>query len=127
MMNAPNIMVVDDDRSFVEAVSTFLKAHGYGVTKALTGRQGVDEARRQRVDLAVIDVYLPDVDGVEVARAVRRSQPAVPLIMISSDDSDETVRRCTEVGAFAFLAKPLVPHEFLVRIGELMEHGAATR
>ncbi|HOW73635.1 MAG TPA: response regulator [Phycisphaerae bacterium] len=126
-MTTPNIMIVDDDTSFVEAVTTFLRAHGYQVTKALTGRQGVDEARRQQVDLAVIDVYLPDVGGAVVARAMRHSHPTVPLIMISSDDSPETVRKCIQAGACTFLPKPLIPREFLSCISKWVDRGVATQ
>jgi DNA-binding response OmpR family regulator len=115
-----SVLIVDDDASFVEAAAVFLGSHGYHAIKAFSGKQAMLEAQGRSVDLAIIDLYLPDISGVRVTQEVRRVRPSAVVIMISSDDSEATVRRCIEAGACAFLAKPLAPREFLLRIGESM-------
>jgi CheY-like chemotaxis protein len=82
------VLIVDDDASFVEAAAVFLGSHGYQTAKTYSGMQAVSEVRERPVDVAIIDLYLPDISGVLVARALRRLRPAAVVIMISGDDSD---------------------------------------
>jgi DNA-binding response OmpR family regulator len=117
-MDRHSVLLVDDDASFVKAAAVFLGSHGYQTIKTYSGREAVLEAQEQSIDLAIIDLHLPDLSGVRVAQEVRRVRPSAVVIMISSDDSDEARHRCMDAGAWAFLAKPLPPRELLSRIGE---------
>jgi len=115
------IIIVDDDRSFVDAAAIFLEDHGYRVTKAYTARDGISALMRQHIDLAVVDVNLPDQEGTSVANAVRQWQPSVPIVLISSDDSTENTRRCqAEADGHLFLAKPLIPKNLLDTISRAL-------
>lgn len=117
------ILVVDDDAAFVEALAIYLEDHGFNVTSATSGRQGVIESGRQRIDMVLVDVHLPDMDGLEVVARIRRLQPSVLFVLISSDDSPDTIRKCSAPRGCVFMAKPLSPKKLLDRI----LHLAATR
>ncbi len=111
------ILVVDDDRAFVEAVAIYLQDHGFEVLKTYTGREAVSACMRRIVDVAVVvDVHLPDIEGVEVVTQLQRWQPSVSAVLISSDDSTETTRRCRSSPAATFMAKPLIPAQLLETI-----------
>ena len=114
------LLVVDDDRSFVEAISIFLEDHGFSTASAFGGLAGLTLLQRGPVDLAVVDVNLPDISGIELAERLHRAGRDVPLILISSDDGSDVQERCRAVGARSFLAKPLVPEELLDTISETL-------
>jgi DNA-binding response OmpR family regulator len=118
-MTDGRIMIVDDDRSFVDAVALYLEDHGFGVAKAYTGSEGIVTSRRQDIVLAVVDVHLPDVEGIDVVQALRCRHPSVPVLLISSDDSPETTAKCLAADASVFLAKPLIPKQLLDTIFRL--------
>jgi DNA-binding response OmpR family regulator len=107
------VLIVDDDRSFVDALSMLLEECGYRPIRAYSGREGRDHLRTAEADLAIIDVHMPDLDGTELLCLARRLTRPVPVIMISSDDGQETARRCRSIGAAGFLAKPVAPDELL--------------
>ena len=85
-MNKVTLVIVDDDRSFVEAISIFLKDHGFYTVPTLSGQESLTWFQSNRADLAIIDVHLPDISGIEVADRLHRTSKAPPLILISSDD-----------------------------------------
>jgi DNA-binding response OmpR family regulator len=122
-MGGGRIIIVDDERSFVDAVAIFLEDHGFNVTKAYTAREGIKACRRHRIDLAVVDVHLPDLEGTEVARALRKWHPSAPVLFISSDDSPETVAKCLAANVHMFMVKPLMPKELLDTISHLCTIG----
>jgi two-component system, OmpR family, response regulator VanR len=122
-MDRYSVLIVDDDASFVDAAAVFLGSHGYQAIKTCSGRQAIREVQEQPVDLAIIDLHLPDLSGVRVAQEVRRVRPSAVVIMISSDDSDEARHRCMDAGAWSFLAKPLLPRDLLSRINESLDVG----
>jgi DNA-binding NtrC family response regulator len=113
-------MIVDDDRAFVEALAIYLEDHGYRVAKTYCGREGVVELMRQRFDLAIVDLHLPDMEGTEVAAELQRWQPSTQVLLISSDDSPETTRRCNAGNAHRFLLKPLGPDDLLETISRAL-------
>jgi two-component system response regulator GlrR len=130
------VIIVDDDRSFVDAMAIFLEDHGFDVTKAYSALEAIRALSRRRVDVAIIDVHLPDQEGTNVAHLLRQSQPFTPILLISSDDSDDTLAKCLKVQASAFMAKPLMPREILesvsracdrVRTGQSLGPAAAAR
>jgi len=110
-MASRTVLIIDDDKSFTEAVSLLLKDYGYRVHQALTGQSGIAQSLAHQPDVIIIDAYLPDMDGTEVVREIKRSLPEHPLIMISSDDSPQNVSRCLAANPDAFLPKAVVHAE----------------
>jgi CheY-like chemotaxis protein len=114
------ILVVDDDAAFVEALSIYLEDQGLSVTSTTSGRRAVMESGRQHIDMVLVDVHLPDMDGLEVVARIRRLQPSVSFVLVSSDDSPEIIRKCSVPRRCVFMAKPLSPKKLLNRILHLV-------
>ena len=111
MANAPpnprrTILLVDDEPEVLHLVTRILSAEGTVMLEARTGAEALGVARRTRLDLVILDIKLPDMSGTEVLRRIRGIDPGVPVIMVTSYGSVETVRTSMELGAFDYLTKP---------------------
>jgi len=124
-MATDTVLIVDDDRSFVEALATFLEDNGYRPLRAVNGCDGREVLRQGEADLAIVDVHMPDLDGVDLLVEASCLARPVPVIMISSDDGKETVNRCHGAGAVMFMAKPITPDELLEAIPRAIERRAS--
>ena len=125
------ILLVDDDPRLAEMVSEYLGETGFRVTIAPTGRDGLKHLAREPFDALVLDLTLPDVDGLEVCRQVRASAAAaseIPILMLTArgDAMDRVVG--LELGADDYLPKPFEPRELLARLRAVLRrrhHGGA--
>jgi len=109
------ILVVDDDRQLLRALRINLTARGYGVVVALTGAQGLSAASREGPDLVIVDLGLPDMDGVEVVAGVR-GWSAVPVIVLSARHLEQSKVRALDAGADDYVTKPFGMDELLARV-----------
>lgn len=119
----PNILVVDDDGQIRQLVSKFLRGNGYRVTMARDSVEMNEALRHAAVDLVVLDLMLPGINGLDICRDLRRSSN-VPVIMLTAkgDETDRIVG--LEVGADDYLPKPFNPRELLARIKAVLRRGA---
>ena len=110
-----HLLIVDDDRQLTAFLERFLAKHGYRATSAGTGAQARTLLARKSFDLIVLDLILPDIDGLEIARELRR-ETRTPIIMLTA--RDEVYDRIVglEIGADDYLTKPYEPRELLARI-----------
>lgn len=114
----PRILVVDDDKQIVRLVQSYLERASYQVLTAYDGETALHTVRRERPDLVVLDLMLPNRDGWEVTRTIR-SDPglaSLPIIMLTArvEDTDKIVG--LELGADDYIAKPFNPHEVVARV-----------
>jgi DNA-binding response OmpR family regulator len=114
----PRILVVDDDKQIVRLVQSYLERASYQVLTAYDGETALHTIRRERPDLVVLDLMLPNRDGWEVTRTIR-SDPglaSLPIIMLTArvEDTDKIVG--LELGADDYIAKPFNPHEVVARV-----------
>src|SRR5215212_8016739 len=100
------VLVVDDEPSIVDAVATALRYEGYDVVEARTGRAGLSLAQTGSVDLIVLDVMLPDIDGFEVARRLRADGLAMPILFLSAKDALHDKVQGFNAGADDYVTKP---------------------
>src|SRR5436190_23763504 len=109
------VLVVEDDPRISEVLEYALKAEGYDVQKAQRGREAIELAKHSAPALIVLDVGLPDIDGFEVCRNVRKFSD-VPVIFLTSrsDEIDRVVG--LEIGGDDYVVKPFSPRELLARI-----------
>ena len=107
-----HILVIDDERAIRQFVRASLVGHGCRVTEAATGTAGVFHAIMQTPDAVVLDLGLPDIDGVEVIRRIRESSK-VPIIVISARDQNRNEAAALNAGANDYLSKPFSNDELL--------------
>ncbi|MBI3979684.1 MAG: response regulator transcription factor [Chloroflexi bacterium] len=114
-MSKHKILVVDDEPKLVEVVQAYLERDGFQVVVAGNGREALDRFHLARPDLVVLDLMLPEIDGLEVCRRLRR-ESNVPIIMLTAraDDADELVG--LELGADDYVTKPFSPRALLARV-----------
>lgn len=122
----PRILVVDDDKTFRLSTAALLRADGYDVALAEDGRAAVDALREQRVDLLLVDVRMPGIDGLQLVEALRLWGNGTPILMISGFGSIETAVRALHLGADDFLTKPVEPSVLSTRVADLLARRPAS-
>ena len=114
------ILVVDDDAKIVRLVRTYLERAGYRVVEAADGSAALAAIAREEPALIVLDIMLPEVDGLSVLRALRRTS-RTPVIVLSARGTVGDRIEGLEVGADDYLAKPFSPAELVVRVGRVLD------
>jgi DNA-binding response OmpR family regulator len=109
---AATILVVEDESSIASFVSLYLRNAGYVVRTAATGGEALSEAAAHTPALVVLDLMLPDIDGIEVCKRLRQSSD-VPILMLTARDEDVDKIIGLEVGADDYLTKPFNPRELV--------------
>ena len=107
----PRILIVDDEPAVVALLRRILSTEDVEILPARSGTEALAIARRSRLNLVILDVKLPDVSGVEVLRRIRTIDDSVPVIMVTSYGSPETIRASMKLGAFDYLTKPFDSEE----------------
>lgn len=115
MRSSARILLVDDEVAIQRAVSALLRARDYHVDLAGTGRDALATFELRRPDLVVLDLGLPDLDGPEVCRRIRRTSN-VPIIVLSARSAEHDKVSALDVGADDYVTKPFGPEELLARI-----------
>jgi CheY-like chemotaxis protein len=112
------ILIVDDDEALVELLSRRIEQQGYETLTAGTGRAGLSLAYRHLPDLVVLDLRLPDTDGLSVCQELADSPQtwSIPVIVLSGMERPDIVRRCRAAGCCYFVRKPYDPNALLVLI-----------
>ena len=116
------ILVAEDDRDIADLIAHYLHKHGWQAHIVAAGDEALAYARREAVDLVVLDVMLPGLSGLEVCRALRSDQAteAIPIIMVTAraDESDRILG--LDLGADDYLPKPFSPNELVARVRALL-------
>ena len=109
------ILIVDDEPQIAGIVGDYLRLAGFDVIVAGDGVRALEVARGRRPDLVVLDLGLPGLDGLEVARALRR-ESEVPIIMLTARVEEDDRLRGLEIGADDYVTKPFSPRELVARV-----------
>ena len=120
------VLVVEDNPKIAEAVRAGLTEHGYAVDAALTGFEGEELAATEPYDAILLDLMLPDRDGIDVCRNLRRRKIATPIIMLTALSATEEKIDWLDAGADDYLTKPFEFDELLARLRALLRRGEAT-
>src|SRR5919109_286126 len=110
-----SVLVVDDEPKIVQLARDYLEHAGFGVITARDGREALQAVRQHRPDLIVLDLGLPEVDGLDVTRAIRRDSN-VPIVMLTARDDELDKLLGLELGADDYLTKPFSPRELVARV-----------
>lgn len=120
----PHLLIVEDDAVTRTLLAALLSAEGYPVQSASDGLSGLTAAKSQPPDLAILDLHLPDLSGIELAELL---QPDVPFLALTMDRSPAALQACTEKGAMGYLVKPLEAETFLRHVHVALERGREQR
>ena len=116
-----SVLVVDDEPTVCEGIGVILSRAGYRVTKALSGEEAIAAAGREAVDLVLLDMILPGIDGLETCAALRRLLPGVPVVAISGNSTGERVESLQRLyGVEVFLEKPFGKAELLAGVAKAL-------
>jgi DNA-binding response OmpR family regulator len=120
MRAGTRVLVVEDDRSIVDFVEPELERLGFRVRCAYDGPSGLEEARRFRPELVVLDIMLPKLDGVGVLKGLRHGGSRVPVVMLTARDATIDKVHSLDLGADDYVTKPFEMDELLARIRALL-------
>ncbi len=109
------ILVCDDDREIVEAITIYLEKEGYSVIAAYNGKEALDTLRREQVQLIILDIMMPEMDGIEALLRLREYS-SIPVILLSAKSEDADKINGLNVGADDYITKPFNPLELLARV-----------
>ena len=115
-----HILVADDDKNARKLIGAVLEAEGYTVSMAADGQEALDILDRQHIDLVVLDIMMPRMDGYEFTRTLREAQSNLPILMVSAKQLPEERRRGFIVGTDDYITKPIDVEEMLLRIKALL-------
>jgi two-component system, OmpR family, alkaline phosphatase synthesis response regulator PhoP len=119
----PSILVVEDESSIASFVSLYLKNAGYAVRTSATGGDALNQVAQEMPGLIVLDLMLPDIDGIEVTKRIRQTSD-VPILMLTARDEDVDKIIGLEVGADDYLTKPFNPRELVARVKSILRRAA---
>jgi len=122
-----NVLIVEDDPSISMGLEMNLAAEGYNVTLAADGEAGLERARAGGVDLIILDVMLPRMNGFELLRALRRERYSMPVIMLSARGAEMDKVMGLELGAEDYVTKPFGLAELLARVKAVLRRDAIAR
>ena len=106
MAGKSKILVVDDEPSVLEVLREFFTSKGYEVISASGGLEGLSKAEKHRPDVIMLDVRMPDLDGISVLRRIREVNPWVGILMMSGNSDTEAAKETLQLGAFDYILKP---------------------
>jgi DNA-binding response OmpR family regulator len=120
------VLVVEDEASIASFVSLYLKNAGYDVRTAATGGEALSAVASSQPSLIVLDLMLPDIDGIEICRRIRQSSD-VPILMLTARDEDVDKIIGLEVGADDYMTKPFNPRELVARVKSILRRSTPDR
>jgi len=110
------ILIVDDEPNIIATVAPLLRARGYEVFSAMSGRAALDSVDRDKPDLIVLDLGLPDMDGVEVCQRIREGSATLPILVLSARGAEGDKVNALDAGADDYVTKPFGTAELLARV-----------
>ena len=102
----PVILIVDDEPDICEMLAKILSREGYVVKIAMSGKETVKEVMAGSVDIVLLDIIMPDQDGIETLRQIKAIRPQIPVIMFTAYVNMSTIRDAMRFGAYDYIAKP---------------------
>jgi DNA-binding response OmpR family regulator len=112
----PTLLIVDDNQGALELLLLLLSKHGLSVVGAPSGRECLEIVKQRSVDLIILDVMMPLMDGLQVCRELKKIVPAVPIILLTARDDMTTRAVAMDLGVSEFIAKPVNHQDLLNRI-----------
>ncbi len=119
---ARSILVVDDEESIIRSLEGILTDEGFEVVNAVNGKAALERIEEEIPDLVLLDIWMPELDGIETLVKIKESFPALQVVMMSGHGTIETAVKATKLGAYDFIEKPLSLDKVLLTINNALEH-----
>ena len=116
------ILVVDDEQSILDSLEGILSDEGYEVIKALSGPEALKKIQETIPDLILLDIWMPEMDGIETLIKIKEEYPALQVVMMSGHGTIETAVKATKLGAYDFIEKPLSLEKLLLSINNALDY-----
>ena len=122
-MDKKRILIVEDEQDMMEMLGVRLRASGFDIVSAVDGEDALEKAGKEDIDLILLDIMLPKVDGYEVCRILRRKEyyKNIPILMLTAKAHEKEERQGYECGANAYFSKPFEPEALMNKINELLK------
>jgi len=117
-MNNPRVLLVDDEVAFTNNMAKLLTRRGYGVKVVNNGENAIRAVEEDDFDVAILDLKMPGIDGIETLRQMKRKRPFLEVIMLTGHGSVESGIQGMHLGAFDYAMKPILLDDLLEKIGE---------
>lgn len=114
------LLLVDDETDYLRVLSNRLKRRGFDVVTANSGETGIRALRKQDFDVAVLDLKMEDMDGIEVLRVFKKMDPGLMILMLTGHGSEKAAREGIALGVHDYLSKPCELEELIEKIQEAM-------
>lgn len=120
-LDRPSILITDDDASSREALHDIFAPRGYQTYLAESGEEAIDIVRDHDVHIALMDMHLPRLSGIETMEILRQLNRVIPMILISAESDDNLLRKALSAHAYSVLAKPLSQHVVIYVVTRALE------
>jgi two-component system, OmpR family, response regulator len=121
-MEEIRMLLVDDEDDFRITLTNRLKLRKIDITDVANGKEAIDLVRQKSFDVAVIDVKMPGIDGIETLKQIKQLQPAIEIVMLTGHASIESGMEAMKLGAYDYVMKPCDIDELLIKTGEAYQH-----
>ena len=118
---AASILIIDDEADVLASLDDLMRLEGYQTATASTAAAGLEKLDKEPFDLVLLDISLPDSNGIDVLRAIKRDSPELPVIMITAYDSSQIAFQASREGAESYITKPWDNDKLLLEIGNLLD------
>ncbi len=115
-MRAPRLLLVDDEERFRVTLTKMLAAQGLEVTSLSSGALALEELHRQAYDVVLLDIRMPEMDGIQTLAAIKQSQPDIEVIILTGHASMDAALEIIKLGGYDYLLKPCPLEELLLKI-----------
>ncbi|RLB77644.1 MAG: sigma-54-dependent Fis family transcriptional regulator, partial [Deltaproteobacteria bacterium] len=119
---ARTVLVVDDELSILQSLEGILSDEGYEVICAASGREALEKIKETMPDIVLLDIWMPEMDGIETLVKIREISPQIQVVMMSGHGTIETAVKATKLGAYDFIEKPLSLEKLLLTINNALEY-----
>lgn len=121
----PNILIVDDDPHIMDVIRFALEKAKHTYVTAKNGKQAIEQFSKSQIDLIILDIGLPEIDGLEVCRQIRKTSD-VPILFLSARDDEIDRVLGLEIGGDDYVTKPFSPRELMARVNVILKRSSAT-
>ena len=119
MNDKPTILVVDDNQDLLETFAMILKRRGYEVQTAVNGSSAIDKFKEQNFDVTLMDIVMPEMNGVDAFKKIKEIQPEAPIILMTAYSDDELIQSAKDEGVRQIIHKPIRIDQLIDLINEV--------